>query len=566
MSSHAHNRTVAAAQEPARKRLATEAGKGHRYPATPTSHHTQDSSAADARARFLRELEQYASDDEDEVVAVSRSRGDGVAASPVLSVPNQIASTLLNISSAPPPSPASSASVDNSDFFFGHATQLTNRVDRDDADGHANSTADNNGGALQQRNGASAAGSARAASRIGLSLLHRMHAETTPASTERGTTRKPDTSKGPEARGPSSAAFEVVHAYAPLSTGGFLSTATAGDDLMEGRQVRVGDVLSLRQRRGATSLSSQASSTLLAGRTGSVHTPVSPQANTAPPLLPPSSSPVPSSPLTARISADAAQEALHHFKPAASFTDGERGYGMQLPPDMVRQLLEVTRVDPHGRSVEALFLDGTREKLPFRDVRPAGYDEQRRYAQWKADPSSRPVATMHSGASSPTSASAPGTHPASPVAQTSATAQQANSTVVAAADTWWVIPHLLVRVATEVAGDWYGKKCAVTAVRRSENAIRLTEWHDEAQSSGGHSSHRNAAETRELIGADGLETVVPKKGGRAVIVLGPRKGEICTVRSRVRGPMGDLTGVEVEIRRTNEVVTLQAEELCALAR
>jgi hypothetical protein len=551
-------------QVPRRKRATSGIDRDNdlRTTSMPRKEHTTSSSTLNARERFLRELEHYASDDEDEVAAVARSRGKAVVLPSTSLSPALRPQTLLGGSNGLPnppsaaPTAAAVAEADNTDFFFndpGDGGSL--HAHDDDTTEHADSSRHNDGTATT-------ATTRSHAPRVGLRLLQRMHAESAATSHNNSV----DDGGARVGVGTALSTFTVVHTYVPLSTGGFLSTASAGDDLMEGRQVRVGDVLSLRKPHYSTTTTiSQPSEGL------SLASSVVPKAGGPHPQI------QPSLPSSSPSSAHTAPPGPLRFKPAASFTDNEVEYGRRLSPDMVRRLCEVTRVDSRGRTVEALFLDGTRAKLPYRDVRPAGYDEQKRYVQWKADPASRPVPTMHSGSPSSTSFSAPGAHPTSstavsatdlagPVAVAGATQSPSGS---AAALPWWVIPRLLVRVATEAAGDWYGKKCVVNAVRRSDNAIRLTEWQDEAVVSThrhGNSSGAPTLETRELIGVDGLETVVPKKGGRAMIVLGPKKGEMCTVRSRVRGPDGDLTGVEVEISRTKEVVTLHAEELCALAR
>lgn len=552
MKSNPDDYAATAEQMPPLKRAATETARRDSQ---------LTSSTANARARFLRELEMYASDDEDDVAAVARSRSGNAA------------NTLTRVYSphALDTSPAVAA-ADDSDFFFSQATTHTGGDDKDDdneTERDEYGSAANSGSGVGVRGSRTTVGGTQPPPRVGLSLLLRMHAESTAAKRNSPAGKGGEVAACESRRASSAVPLEVVHAYVPLSTGGFLSTASAGEDLMESRQVRVGDVLSLRKLRSDNTSQPTAGPTITAVPCRGnlkVGSPASPTAPVGSSLLPPP----PPQPATA-ASADTAQVALHRFKSAASFTDNDKEYGMRLSPDMVGLLFEVTRVDTQGRSVEALFLDGSRAKLAFREIRPAGYDERRRYAQWKADPSSRPVTTMYSRASSPSTASAPGTHSAFSANTTEpAQAERSESGTAAAALTetarWWVIPHLLVRVATEAAGDWYGKKCVVKTVRRKENAVRLTEWVDEPAVKGSTTSAGAAAETRELIGVDGLETVVPKKGGRAMVVLGPRKGEMCTVRSRLRGPDGDLTGVEVEMNRTKEVVTLQAEELCALAR
>ncbi|KAG5477730.1 hypothetical protein LSCM1_05028 [Leishmania martiniquensis] len=576
---------------PPHKRLASEHCRRDRATLVGAPERIRGPSERSARARFLRELEQYASDEDlnDDSVGVVLGAGPTRLASHGNGALPSNSAALLASATCATSSPAHPSNI--SEFFFGNADDAHGEAD-DDSVGNgaesmapASSTKDsivNSGGAVPPR--------------VGLGLLRRMHAFGTSGGRSRSSrdtavgsvaasfaTHAPTVPKGHNSHAPSAGGngahqlpsarpppgdLEVVHAYVPLSTGGFLCTASAEDDTMEGHQVRVGDVLSLRKPlNGLAPPPSSAGTGALAS---------SPTASTAP--LSSASSTV----ATATAAAGAAparsvveavaQKAMSHFKSAATFTTDEQKYGRQLTPDMVRLLFEVTRVNRQCRSIEALFLDGTRAKVSFFEVRPAGYVERKMYATWKADPASRPVATIHSDASSPTTSSAP--HGAVLPSLVSPPAPTPETSVAGAA--WWVVPRLLVRIATEAAGDWYGKKCVVKSVQRSAGRVRLTEWVEEGSGCGVGESGRGfsscgkptapAAETRELIGVDGIETVVPKKGGRAMVVLGSRRGEMCTVRSRVRGPNGELTAVEVEISRTKEVLTLQADELCALAR
>lgn len=511
--------------------------------------HVRGTHAMTARARFLQELQQYASDDDDGTGAVgvavaSGSRAGRAGGMGTAMEPHDTGAHSTGAPAAPQPS---AASARDGDFFFGGPS--------------------GGGEALHDIDlGSPFAGTPSPApppapTRVGLQLLHRMHGDTA------ATTASPTSPNG----------FEVVHTYVPLSTGGFLSTVSATEDTMEGHQVRIGDVLSLRKPLPGASASA----------TPSPPPPLPP--HPLPPLTAQQQHHSHTRPTAANVSSSSAatgmqapdvahdasasamaHTAMSHFLSAASFTGDEKRYGRRLTPDMTRLLFEVARVDPQGRRLEALFLDGSRAKVGFHDVRPAGYVERAMYAAWRADPASRPVHTIHSDASSPTtatgggggngdarlpsalSAASPSTSPVPP----------SGSPTDAAGTGWWVIPRLLVRLTAEAAGDWYGKKCVVKTVQRSENRVRLTEWVDESASA----PSAAAPETRELIGADGLETVVPKKGGRALVVLGPLRGEMCVVRARVRGPDGDLSAVEVEMSRTKDVVTLQADELCALAR
>ncbi|ORC90634.1 Trypanosoma vivax [Trypanosoma theileri] len=74
---------------------------------------------------------------------------------------------------------------------------------------------------------------------------------------------------------------------------------------------------------------------------------------------------------------------------------------------MLLELFEVGCVDSATNSLEAIFLDGTRQKLKVFAVRLAGVcGEEELFHQWKKDASTRPVRTVYVGlegrASTPT--------------------------------------------------------------------------------------------------------------------------------------------------------------------
>ncbi|KAK7194186.1 hypothetical protein NESM_000332500 [Novymonas esmeraldas] len=497
----------------------SDAAPPAKRPATEKSRCGAAAPALSARERFLRELERYASDDD----------GDGGSGGA------DTAAVAARV--APRPAPA------HADFFFGDGDDAI--AADDDAHEPPRTTARGQDGTGASASGGHDGSSDAAPLRVGLQLLHRMHtlggvgAERAPPASQPPhdrSARSTSTPTSAQQQQSSSGSFEVVQAYVPLSTGGFLSTAGAAGDTMEGHQVRVGDVLALRKPPGTAA---------------SPPPPPPPHTNRSASTTPSSSPTTATAPASAAAVEVLAQRAMGHFKSAAAFTSDEVKYGRSLTPEMTRVLFEVARVDQHSRSVEAVFLDGARAKLSYLEVRPAGYVERKMYAAWKADPASRPVATIHSAAASPTTSSSP--------TATAAPSQPPSPPPPAAA--WWVTPRLLVRLAAESAGDWYGKRCAVTSVQRSGNRIRLTEVLEEAADGDGGTA---VAETRELVGLDGLETVIPRKGGRAMVVLGARRGEMCTVRNRVRGPDGELIAVEVEVGRTKEVLAMRPEELCAL--
>ncbi|ORC90629.1 Trypanosoma vivax [Trypanosoma theileri] len=74
---------------------------------------------------------------------------------------------------------------------------------------------------------------------------------------------------------------------------------------------------------------------------------------------------------------------------------------------MLRELFEVGCVDSATNSLEAIFLDGTRQKLKVFAVRLVGFcGEEELFRKWKKDASTRPVRTVYVGlegrASTPT--------------------------------------------------------------------------------------------------------------------------------------------------------------------
>lgn len=355
---------------------------------------------------------------------------------------------------------------------------------------------------------------------IGRQLLHRMHDYSAPPAPSAAPLKR-RRGGGNDSSATSGSSFAVVRSYVPLSTGGFIEGG--GDDAMDGQVPRVGDILALR---GTPSLSRCAQET----KSGSA--------------------PMPSALSTSPASS---ADVLKRFRSESDMTPEEKLHGKRLSSEMVDLLFEVVRIDTRGRTVEGLFLNQTRAKLPFSGIRPAGYVERRLYHQWKQDPSSRPLMVIEASAE------------AAPVSARTATTLvgavepgggATGSNEAARVTPWWVVPRLLVRIAATASGAWYGKKCVVQSIKRAENKIRVCEW-----SGGGP-----IGEPVDVVGVEGLETVVPKKGGRAMIVVGERRGDMVLVCGRLRSADGELTSVEVEVGQAKEKLVLKPHELCELSR
>ncbi|EPY23148.1 hypothetical protein STCU_00638 [Strigomonas culicis] len=321
---------------------------------------------------------------------------------------------------------------------------------------------------------------------------------------------------------PPRAKLQRVETYVPLSSGGFLESEgqpPAGGDGDLPRPIAVGDIVCRRPKLFQ-----------LQGSAGAVQE------------KPPATA-------TGAGTAALATGWVKGFKSEKSLSAAEQQYGKPIEVDMVGTLLEVTRVDRQHKQLEVTALSGKREKLRFADVRFAGYVEQGLYHRWKADPASRPVETLTAPAApahaSPPSSSAPAEGTAQP----------------AAAD-WWVLPRLVVRVMVEGSGR-YGSKAVVLKVARKEEKMRLTPL--ELYGTAGATA--NPAHVFDVVGCANVDTVVPKKLEKGLMVKGEHRGELVTVRNRVRQQQdagAEITQIEVQCVRTNDVWRVAPEEVCAI--
>lgn len=355
-----------------------------------------------------------------------------------------------------------------------------------------------------------------------------------------------------------------VESYAPLSSGGFLDTdADHGDT----KNVKIGDVMVALKLPNAPKSGSSSCSKPGSPVTASGPGSPPPQAEAQRYYSPTTTAPV-EKPAEV-FAAAASNKILSHFRAEASMTEEERRYGRRLSVDMTTHLFSVSRLDRATHTLEGIFLDGSRAKLRLTEVRPAGFVERGLFAKWRADPASRPVKVI--GAASAVSPQPPSST-ASPASPTEQQQQQVPPA-------WWVLPNLVVRVVAADAGEWYGQKGVVVSIRRKENTVRLVPldvWEQHHQRPPGSplqpppnrkpAAHVPMDSAVDLVGLDGIETVLPKKGESGMIVLGEHKGDMASVLARIRGEEGDLAAIEVSCQRTSDVLRLQPQDLCAMAR
>ncbi|CCW62517.1 unnamed protein product [Phytomonas sp. EM1] len=394
--------------------------------------------------------------------------------------------------------------------------------------------------------------------------------------------------------------FKVVETYSPLSTGGFFETSMEPMDI---RVVKIGDVMCLLSTSPGNSNSaslpkgSPSTKSLVLHKTEKSLTGVlSIQgARTGLRTAKVVNNNILNSPSAAKIRSfdDIGEVAattractlLQRFRAEAKLTDEERTYGKKASVEMMNQLFEVTRLDRDNHTLEGLFLNGSRRVLRAHEVRLAGFIERKLYKKWKDDPGSQPVHTIEvvelKTQISPTCkiSQQPGVAVEDSRAATVHAEGRTDSDkpggitgVEGSPVAWWVIPNLIVRIVADNAGGWYGKKCVVRAIDRKSNKVRLISlelWlqHQQhsPQSPQPTSLVPKGEEVVEVVGLQGLETVLPKKGESGLVVLGPRRGEMASVVTRLCDSEGNLVKLKVQCNRTKDVFELEPHELCLLA-
>ena len=124
-----------------------------------------------------------------------------------------------------------------------------------------------------------------------------------------------------------------------------------------------------------------------------------------------------------------------------------------------------------------------------------------------------------------------------------------------ARDVTWIVPGLIVRSLAESS---LGKKGVVTEVTSSTGGGNTTIVTLRLQDDVG---------TITKVNGQRVDTVIPKKGDRAMVIKGFLKGHFATILERVKDPeSGDVTGVQVQVKLKEQdtILELRPDDLTAL--
>ena len=184
---------------------------------------------------------------------------------------------------------------------------------------------------------------------------------------------------------------------------------------------------------------------------------------------------------------------------------------------------QITRMNPSSTDVEISLADGSREKVSVLELRAAGAVELRTFRKWQQNHNSSQAGGSLSG-KRPRDALNPSDFPSS--------------------DTpWWVVKGIVVRVVNESLSSLCGRKYVVASASKKENRIFLGDF---TESEGPAGNSRGPLAGGHTVGQQDVETVIPKDGGKALILLGEHRGEMVTVLKKVRSEeTREVRGVNV---------------------
>ena len=209
-------------------------------------------------------------------------------------------------------------------------------------------------------------------------------------------------------------------------------------------------------------------------------------------------------------------------------------YGKALTPQLVEQIVLVTRVDPNGEFLEVEHADGRRLKIPKKDCRPALHGECEIFKQWRSNRGCIPKPGL--------SQSLERKRGREPDAEGGAKVPAV----------WWAIPKLVVRCVNAEFPAALGQNFRVDAAVRKANEVIARPIVPCSDGS-----------LNITFRQEDIETVVPRVGERGIVVLGPHRGEIVTVIERENdGHRRDCRSVCIRFD-DGAVDSLDAAQICA---
>jgi hypothetical protein len=219
-----------------------------------------------------------------------------------------------------------------------------------------------------------------------------------------------------------------------------------------------------------------------------------------------------------------------------------------------------TSMGSSSTDVELLLGDGkTREKVSVLSLRLAGALEERAYHAWRAK-----------GASSCSSNNSDGTAAVSTRGGIGGTKRPREDTMstrgpqgLAADHPWWAVPGIVVRVVNHELTSLCGKKYVVAKASKKENRIFLGNFTEsEALVSSGVQALPLTG--GHAVGLQDVDTVIPKDGGRALVLLGEHRGEVVTVVAKERSDSREIVRVSGKTD-AGLILSVKPEEISQLA-
>ncbi len=209
----------------------------------------------------------------------------------------------------------------------------------------------------------------------------------------------------------------------------------------------------------------------------------------------------------------------------------------------------ITRMSPSSNDVELLMADGvTREKVSVLELRAAGAMERESFLRWQ-------VRLKSDGNLSSTGGTKRSREGDPPVV----------GEPLLDGEPWWVVKGIVVRVVNPSLSLLCGRKFVVAAASKKENRILLGDFTeaDSSATSSGQQRRQNAPLTGgHAVQQQDLETVIPKDGGKALVLLGEHRGEIVTVQSKLRSAeTREVVAVCCNTTQTDLLVTVQPDHL-----
>jgi hypothetical protein len=204
----------------------------------------------------------------------------------------------------------------------------------------------------------------------------------------------------------------------------------------------------------------------------------------------------------------------------------------------------ITRMNPSSTDVEVCLADGvTREKVSVLVLRAAGAMEQRTFRKLQSRFQQQQQQQQQQGVKRPREL-----------------ADSLALLPLPCDEPWWVFKGIVVRVVNDALPLLCGRKFVVANASKKENRILLADFTE-----GGKGAGSGPMTGGHAVQQQDVETVVPKEGGKALVLLGDHRGEVITVTGKVRAAeTREIVGV-VGTTSAGVSITVQPDQLSQFA-